>query len=148
MTEQENKVVFALGQRARVTASAQTAYDNAWIRAEDPYGRPERFVYPQNWAADGWFCLHDPGGGCPEARIRKKLWHRPLDVSLEGIVIAKSWRATGWYSEANDDLGDPPFLAIDLRHTFYEVAFSLGKSDRCWALPMDMEPIGEEGSHD
>jgi hypothetical protein len=132
---------FTLGQRVRVSAVARVVYDETWWRTQDGYGRPQRFVHRENWAEEGWVCLHAPHSGSINERITKKLWHRQLDEPLEGVVIAKSWRATGWYSLANDDLGDPPFLAVDKRHTFYEIAYGLGINARLWAIPADMELI-------
>lgn len=134
---------FALGQRVRILAEAETAYDEIWYRSTDAEGRPVRESYPNFLADGGYECVHRPNGERREGV--KCLWRRPFSAPREGTIIGRTWRATGHHELGDYDYGSesyrPPTLVPDRRFTIYEVALSLKRRDRAFVLAEDVEAL-------
>ena len=129
---------ITLGQRVRVSAGAWTAYDETWYRIDD-----KRESYPNDFAELGYECVQRPEG--EPGTNAKCLWRRAFpDGAHEGVIIGRTWRATGNHHPANpyDNYEcEPAFLAVDRRHLCYEVALSLNVHDRVLALAGDVEEV-------
>ena len=125
---------FTLGQRVRVKAEAKTAYDELWWRERDDLGRRVRKSEPGLWEEWGWECVHRPNQGSHV----KCLWRRPFPDPQLGVVIGRTYRATGRYL---DGIDEESVLCEDKRHTLYQVAFSLHCQYRPLVLPEDVEEL-------
>ncbi len=140
MTMQDSASTFRLGQEVRVKAEATVAYSDFWFKEYDDTEREwTRKVVPAEMEKCGWQCVH--GAEKDELHVLfKRLWRRPFEVAQSGVVIGKTYRATGRYYQGY--LGeDSDSLSEDKRHTVYEIATSLRVGARFFALPEDMEAM-------
>lgn len=131
------------GTRVVVRAAVEMRYDQEdWMLP----GKPT-----QEQLAGYWIRICGPETGLGEVSECKALYRHEFGKSISGMVIGQCKRATGryWHTKRStfwpyDDQDDERGLSDRKYVWFYEIGTSLDMHDRFFALPEDIEVVGEQ----